>query len=147
MPILITRLCKSCSSWSLFALMIVFACCGLCLPAQANPQQTELLQRAVLESASSTREVSLPHVLLPADFPSAGGRVRYRLSWALTETPKSPQAVYVSKLSLSGRLYVNGQLVGDCGHAPLEQLRCLHQRRCRCESKPRRLMAASCRTG
>lgn len=127
MKVLITRLCKSCSALSLFALMTIVAYCGLSLPVLASPKQTALLERAVLESATGTREVSLPHVLSPTDFSSNGGLVRYRLGWELAETPQSPQAAYVSKLSLSGRLYVNGQLVGDCGHAPLEELRCLHQ--------------------
>ena len=38
-----------------------------------------------------------------------------------------PQAAYVSKLALSGRLYVNGNLLGNCGDGPLEALRCLHR--------------------
>ena len=38
-----------------------------------------------------------------------------------------PQAAYVSKLALSGRLYVNGNLLGNCGNGPLDALRCLHR--------------------
>jgi len=30
-------------------------------------------------------------------------------------------------MSLSGRLFVNGELADSCGHGPLEELRCLHQ--------------------
>lgn len=111
--------------WWVLAMLMV--CTLFPFRALATVQPTEILQRAVLVSESGKREVLLPHVLLPTDFPAQGGRVRYRLNWSLPETPPSPQAVYVSKLSLSGRLYVNDQLVGDCGHAPLEQLRCLHQ--------------------
>lgn len=101
---------------------------ALLLAAPANAQTGLLtLDTATLSSRSGTQLVNLPHKLAPQDFAAGGDRVRYRLVWALAELPQTPQAAYVGKLSLSGRLFVNGQLVGDCGNAPLERLRCLHR--------------------
>ena len=89
----------------------------------ANAQTGLLtLDTATLSSRSGTQLVNLPHKLAPQDFAAGGDRVRYRLVWALAELPQTPQAAYVGKLSLSGRLFVNGQLVGDCGNAPLERV-------------------------
>jgi len=112
---------------SSFTVLAMSMLCSIPFQAQANSSNTEVLQSAVLMSQGGEREVSLPHVLLPTDFSAQGSLVRYRLNWPVTGQPSAPQAAFVSKLSLSGRLYVNGQLVGDCGHAPLEELRCLHQ--------------------
>jgi PAS domain S-box-containing protein len=93
----------------------------------ASPAPIQTLQQAQLITQAGQSSVTLPHALKQDDFGSGGGLVKYRLTWQLPSTPDQPQAVYVSKMSLSGRLYVNGQLVGDCGNAPLEELRCLHQ--------------------
>jgi signal transduction histidine kinase len=95
--------------------------------ALATPAEVQLLGQARLTSLSGERQVSLPHRLDPQDFPDSGGSVRYRLDWHLQGVPQAPQAAYISKLSLSGRLYVNGDLVAECGSAPLADLRCLHQ--------------------
>lgn len=99
---------------------------GLSQPA-ADPSAIQRFDKAVLQSKAGTREVDLPHVLEPGDFVPEGSLVRYRLTWDLPEAPTSPQAVFISKLSLSGRLWVNGELIGHCGDGPLEELRCLHQ--------------------
>jgi signal transduction histidine kinase len=87
----------------------------------------QLLQTASLHSLSGERQVQLPHLLLASDFAPQGSLVRYRIEWPLQEVPTEPQAVYVPKMSLSGRLFVNGALADSCGHGPLQELRCLHQ--------------------
>ncbi|MDD2545018.1 MAG: hypothetical protein PHI55_01890 [Burkholderiaceae bacterium] len=87
----------------------------------------QALQHATLDTSTGSQTVLLPHSLASADVPPAGGTVRYHLEWQLPAIPDRPQAVYVAKMALSGRLFVNGQLVGACGYAPLEVLRCLHQ--------------------
>jgi signal transduction histidine kinase len=98
-----------------------------CSNALANPLPISALQQATLLTQAGERPVSLPHALKAGDFKPSGDLVHYRVNWMLAEVPDRPQGVYVSKMSLSGRVYVNGQLVGDCGNAPLHELRCLHQ--------------------
>ncbi len=100
---------------------------ALAADVEAMPASAQVLRQATLFTASGERVVGLPYALGPEDFPPDGGTVRFRLDWNLPSTPLEPQAAYVSRLSLSGRLFANGQLVGDCGNAPLPQLRCLHQ--------------------
>jgi signal transduction histidine kinase len=115
--------------WRLLTGMLVFFMAGLWLPL-ATPSGTvapHVIEHATLQSLTGTREVSLPHILSGDDFSTAGSFVRYRLTWQVDEPSQAPQAAFVSKLSLSGRLYVNSQLIGDCGNGPLEELRCLHQ--------------------
>lgn len=85
------------------------------------------LDQAVLETPAGQRTVQLPYVLAPEDFLPEGSSVWYRLQWQLPNIPDRQQAIYVPKMALSGRLYVNGEMVGSCGNASLEELRCLHQ--------------------
>ncbi|HPB76932.1 MAG TPA: hypothetical protein PLY96_16990, partial [Chromatiaceae bacterium] len=107
----------------LLALLLVLS--GLSSAAEAAPWQ--ILNQASLLSERGKHPVPLPHVLLPGDIPSAGGRVHYRLELDLPAAPRELLGIYVPKLSLSGQVSLNGQWVGACGLAPLEDLRCLHQ--------------------
>ncbi len=93
----------------------------------SQSQQIQILDQATLITSSDQRTVQLPYALKPSDFPPSGGTVRLRLGWNISEKPDLPLGVYVSRLSLSGRLFANGKYVDDCGNAPLEELRCLHQ--------------------
>jgi hypothetical protein len=86
-----------------------------------------ILDQATLSSLAGEKPVILPHVLGPEDFAPTGGRVRYRLDVPLANPPSEPLGIYLSKLSLAGRLSLNGTDVGACGFGPLENLRCLHQ--------------------
>ena len=86
-----------------------------------------VIDQAVLTGLAGPRAVSLPHVLETSDFLPKGSQVRYRLSVNLSEAPLTPVGVFVSKMSLSGALFVNGQYIGNCAHGPLETLRCLHK--------------------
>lgn len=94
--------------------------------ATASEADIQILRQARLDTLTGYQEVALPHRLLPSDFPPEGGTVRYRLDWLLPAVPNRPLGVYVSKMALSGRLYINGQLVVICGNGALERLRCLH---------------------
>jgi len=85
------------------------------------------VNRAELTSLGGTRSVQLPHILRPADYSAKGSTVRYRLDVELAQVPQEPLAVLVPKMSLSGRLYLNGNLIGSCGHDTLANLRCLYQ--------------------
>ena len=107
----------------LLALLLILS--GLSSAAEAAPWQ--ILNQASLLSERGEYPVPLPHVLLPGDIPSAGGRVHYRLEMDLPAAPRELLGIYVPKLSLSGQVSLNGQWVGACGLAALEDLRCLHQ--------------------
>ncbi|GAO23484.1 diguanylate cyclase [Alicycliphilus sp. B1] len=100
--------------------------------AGALAAQPQVLRAAVLTSLAGTQEVTLPHVLGPADFAPEGSRVRYRLDFelpaaAVAAAEDEPLGVYVPKMSLAGRLMLNGERVGACDLGALEQLRCLHR--------------------
>ena len=100
--------------------------------AGALAAQPQVLRAAVFTSLAGTQEVSLPHVLGPADFTPGGSRVRYRLDFDLTAeavaaAADEPLGIYVPKMSLAGRLMLNGERVGACDLGALEQLRCLHR--------------------
>lgn len=95
-------------------------------PPGSQPSVT-ILREARLESAAGTASVVLPHALQPAQFDPKGGRVRYQLTLDLPQTPKEQLAIYIQKVSLGARFYLNGELVGSCAVGALEDLRCLHR--------------------
>lgn len=128
------------------------AACSALIPvhviiAQAQGEypvsKDRILTSAILETATGSRRVSLPHILDPQDFQvsgspndvggnddeagSDGGIVRYRLELRLNELPEHRLAVLVPKMSLSGDFSLNGVPVARCGHGYLRDLRCLHQ--------------------
>jgi signal transduction histidine kinase len=111
----------------LLALCLAIAGLTGCLPT--NPGAIPGVQRidsAVFISDRGETPVRLPHQVAAADVPQGGGRARYRLQLDLPPSVKDP-AIYVPKLSRSGRLTLNGDDVGACGPRPLEELRCHHQ--------------------
>ncbi len=83
--------------------------------------------QATLITQTGERRVDLPNVLTPDDFLPEGSFVRYRLQAELPAIGDQPIGVYVPKISLSGRLYINGQLAESCAIGHLEDIRCLHQ--------------------
>lgn len=85
------------------------------------------IEHVVLISGGIEREVSLPHTLATSDFDPDGSTVIYRLTFDMPIEAHGQQAIYIAKLSLSGRLLRNGQSVWACGAAELPQLRCLHR--------------------
>lgn len=99
---------------------------GLACADEAAPGIT--VREATLVSAGGQRTVELPHVLAPADFAPEGSTVRYRLQFDRPAAPAGePLAIYVPKMSLAGRLVLNGEQIGACELGPLQDLRCLHR--------------------
>lgn len=111
--------------WLMLA-MVLFSWIGIAY-AQETPMPAQTLSSALLTSLSGTRTVSLPHILQDDDYTASGGLVHYQLTINLSEPPRFPLAVFVSKLSLSGKLFLNGLEVGSCEIGPLDHLRCLNQ--------------------
>lgn len=91
--------------------------------------QTVALRQATLTSLAGERSVVLPHVLGPTDFDARGSIVRYRMQFDLPRVADDqlPLGIYVPKMSLAGRLFLNGERIADCELGPLEALRCLHR--------------------
>lgn len=85
------------------------------------------IETALLIVGDVEREVSLPHTLGPSDFEPDGSTVIYRIKVDLPADAEGLQAVYIPKLSLSGRILRNGQAIWACGAAELSELRCLHR--------------------
>lgn len=85
------------------------------------------IENAILLAQGTERSVTLPNRLSPNDFDPDGSIVTYRITFSLPTTPEGLQAIYVSKLSLSGRLVRAGKIVWSCGNNKLSELRCLHR--------------------
>ncbi len=84
------------------------------------------IQQAMLSSVAGDQTVSLPHVLDATQFPPAGGLVRYRLAVDIAQLPARPLAIFPLKMSLAGRVWLNGELVGACEQGEPDRVRCLH---------------------
>jgi PAS domain S-box-containing protein len=112
-----------------WGLAIAFLCLSLALAIQAHAAKTKILviDHAELVSLAGHRMVELPHVLKLQDFQSSGSRVRYQITVPLTQLPETSLGIFVSKISLSGTLYINGQFISSCDQGRLEDLRCLHK--------------------
>ena len=92
-----------------------------------EPSPVIRITQAVLDSPSGRRPVALPHVLSGDDFERGGSMSTFVLTLDLPEAPKTDLGVYINKVSLSGRVSVNGHSLGNCRAASVERLRCLHQ--------------------
>eukprot|EP01030_Chromulinospumella_sphaerica_P003073 gene3073-3003_t len=117
------RRLAGCMAW----LLIFLGCAIFSHAAWATAPNKWVIDKAELTSMAGRREVTLPHILQPQDYLPAGSRVRYRITVPLTRVPAEPLGVFVSKLSLSGALYINGQFILNCDQGRLEELRCLHK--------------------
>lgn len=95
--------------------------------AAAASAKNWVIDKAELNGLAGRRAVALPDVLEAQDFLPQGSRVRYRMVVQLPEAPVTPLGVFVSKMSLSGALYINGQFISSCDQGRLEELRCLHK--------------------
>ena len=60
------------------------------------------------------RRVTLPHVWEVSN-PGATGDALYALEWTLDRVPTTPQALYLTAVTVPVRVYVNGDLVGATG--------------------------------
>ena len=108
---------------ALLAFLLVLLCSG----AAHAFAYDRVIDKAELIGLAGRRAVDLPHVLETRDFLPQGSLVRYRLSVNLPEVPVTPLGIYVSKMSLSGALYINGVYISSCAQGRLEDLRCLHK--------------------
>ena len=108
-------------------LCLVWLLCASFSWAQPPGSFSATLATATLSGKVAERSVTLPHVLNPQDIDPRGSRVRYRLNLWLDRVPEQALGIFINKMSLSGAVYLNDQLVGQCAHGALEQLRCLHR--------------------
>lgn len=83
------------------------------------------LTTAQLQAKGLQEAVTLPHQLKPGRL--EGQRINYILQVDLDKVPKEPLAIYVPKMALSGKIFVNGHDMGACAAGALENLRCMHR--------------------
>ncbi len=93
----------------------------------ADHMPVQELRMAQATTERGTRTVTLPHVLENADFTPQGTRVTYRMTVDLPAAPTRPMGIAIDKLSLSGRVIINGHDVGGCGPGELLLSRCIHK--------------------
>ena len=86
-----------------------------------------LINHAELISLKGLRQVDLPNILTQEDFDPKGGLVHYRADVFLPFKPEFSLGIFLGKISLSARVYVNGELAGACQLGELAKIRCLHQ--------------------
>ncbi len=118
-------------SWHLLARVCLFLYWVLLMGVNASAQ-TPLedfitFKEARLTSVAGTRTVALPYELDETDYPASGGRVHFQMKFEAPALPSKPVGIFVQKMSLSGRLFVNGELIRACDSGELENLRCLHK--------------------
>ena len=99
----------------------------LLLSSSINAQEIRTTVQAELISPRGERMVTLPHQLPKEDFFRKGSKVVYRVSLHLNELPESQLGIYIRKMSLAGRLSINGHQLGQCELGDLENLRCLNR--------------------
>ena len=105
---------------SLFLLILFF-------PSSLRAQEIRTVVEAELISPRGERVVMLPHQLPKDDFLSKGSKVIYIFSLHLNELPENQLGIYIRKMSLAGRLVINGHQLGQCELGDLENLRCLNR--------------------
>lgn len=113
--------------------LTLLACCTLLAlaanafgitPAETPPdQRPQTITQATLRTAAGERVVQLPHVLEPGDFAPEGSRVHYRMTVNVQDADLL-RAIYIPKMSRSGRIWLNGRDSGSCGQLLLENTRC-----------------------
>lgn len=111
----------------LLLVLIVLTGWSACPARAASDLPGTRIDRAVVETLKGEREVSLPHKLERGEFDPKGSLVRFRLQHHLDRLPQAPLGLYVGKMSLSGRLMINGHLIGGCELGDLASIRCLHR--------------------
>lgn len=112
----------------LLVLLLALAMPGRAALAALHPAAAfQALTQARLVTASGESDVTLPHVLSPQDFSAGRQLVTYSLTLDLQQPPAEALGLFIAKVSLSGRVRLNGVELGSCGPGPLSHLRCLHQ--------------------
>lgn len=91
------------------------------------PLALQHLQSAHIQEPSGPRWVHLPHQLAADGFAPEGSLVTLKLQVDLAQAPTQPVGVYVAKMALSGRVWINGHVYRGCERGALEEIRCLHR--------------------
>lgn len=91
---------------------------------QSRPITLEQLQSAQVQGQGGPQLVRLPHQLAADAFATKGSLVTFKLQVDLAEAPTQPVGIYVSKMALSGRLWINGHLHSGCEGGALPDMRC-----------------------
>jgi signal transduction histidine kinase len=110
--------------------VLVALCAALggtgCRDVEGHDRVVVALDAATLTTPSRTVDVTLPHALPAADFVPAGSVVTYRLHVPRpAATNDEPLALYLPRMSSSGRVLLNGEEVGRCADGPLSRIRCV----------------------
>ena len=100
----------------------VFGATASTLEAQ---EPVQVIRQATLRTASGERQVQLPHTLEPGDFEPEGSRVYYRMN-VHVQDKSMLRAIYIQKMSRSGRILLNDDDSGSCGRLLLQFTRCQH---------------------
>ena len=115
--------------WAMAWLCMACATAQAQAQAQENPAPMALqqLQSAQVQGLGAPQTVSLPHQLAAQTFAPEGSLVTFKLQLDLPEAPTQPVGIYVAKMALSGRLWINGHLHSGCERGALPDMRCLHR--------------------
>lgn len=111
----------------LAALLLWCAVTGAWAVTVADSMPVQELRQAQVTTPRGTRSVTLPHVLDKADFEPEGTRVSYRMTVDLPAAPTQALGIAIPKLSLSGRVLVNGHDLGGCAPGDIALSRCLYK--------------------
>lgn len=117
------------------AISIVIVACSLFLLLSISPTTNPVyaasniitIQEAVLVAKNETKHVLLPYELEPNNFAPDGDIVHFNSEFNLDEVPASSTSIFIERLSLSGKIYINNKEIGSCGLEELRNLRCRHQ--------------------
>lgn len=93
----------------------------------ADVMPSQEIRQAQVTTASGTRSVTLPHMLSADDFAPQGQLVRYRMTVDLPAAPTQAMGIAAAKISLAGRILLNGHDLGSCAPGDLDEVRCVFQ--------------------
>ena len=112
----------------LYARYILLCWLGFCLSSVAAPiQPVQIIHDATLYSSSGWQTVRLPHQLEADNIAPEGEHVLYKLAIDLPELPSYQLGIYIQRVSMAGRLFLNGKEVGICELGYLEKVRCINK--------------------
>lgn len=111
----------------LAGLLVLCAITGAGATTITDFMPVQELRQAQVTTLRGTRSVALPHVLDKADFAAGGTRVTYRMTVELPAAPTEALGIAIHKLSLAGRVLVNGHDMGGCAPGDITLSRCIYK--------------------
>jgi signal transduction histidine kinase len=93
----------------------------------AQPLPVLKIDTATLSTQAGSGIVTLPHQFDSSELAQVGERVRYQLSVQIPQLPAKQWGIYVPKISMAGRISLNGKPVGQCEWGQLEKVRCINR--------------------